>query len=508
MKNLLFFLLISSVFFLSCSEDDIINNGIIDDSGSNILDGESSSIIKKSASIFGQWMFNSYSGGGGGNEYGSGGGGEQICNIHSIIFSEDYTFNLYTDNFILIGDYFIDTLNVLYDTTDISFVDTTFVTSSNDTITTIDTIYEVYIEYEKYVSLYIENEKIGGINKPAVNDTTGALTGEFQFDDFCIEVEEAYYDSVWNANRVYVPDSVFEAWLIDRGYDDEHDNYVWKIDVENIVSIGPDPPDKCQEVDCSYEEFYDFDNRFEWRIKNLSGIEAFKNIEYMNLRGNKIDSINLTKNISLKVIYANFNEFKSVNTDKNINLENISIDNNFPDFSEDIENGLIEPWDTITRINFTKNVNLKHISVPFLGLNELDISNNTKLEGLDAINNNISVIDFSSNLGNMENIKLGTNNLSEIDVSNFPNLKVLHIPENKITSLDVSNNPLLEELALSDNPIDGILDVSFMNKMNELRVFNTNINCIQLSEEQLVKYEAGQYERWALGNTPYSIKCN
>ncbi|PDH45873.1 MAG: hypothetical protein CNE34_00470 [Rhodothermaeota bacterium MED-G18] len=493
---------------MSCSEDDIINNGIIDDSGINILDGESSTIIKKSVSIFGQWMFNSYSGGGGGNEYGSGGGGEQICNIHSIIFSEDYTFNLYTDNFILIGDYFIDTLNVLYDTTDISFVDTTFVTSSNDTITTIDTIYEVYIEYEKYVSLYIENEKIGGINKPAVNDTTGTLTGEFQFDDFCIEVEEAYYDSVWNVNRVYVPDSVFEAWLIDRGYDDEHDNYVWKIDVENIVSIGPDPPDKCQEVDCSYEDFYDFDNRFEWRIKNLSGIEAFKNIEYMNLVGNKIDSINLTKNISLKVIYANFNEFKSVNTDKNINLENIAIDNNLPDFSEDIENGLIEPWDTITRINFTKNVNLKHISVPFLGLNELDISNNTKLEGLDAINNNISVIDFSSNLGNMENIKLGTNNLSEIDVTNFPNLKVLHIPENKITSLDVSKNPLLEELALSDNPIDGILDVSFMNKMNELRVFNTNISCIQLSEEQLAKYEAGQYERWALGNTPYSIKCN
>ena len=26
--------------------------------------------------------------------------------------------------------------------------------------------------------------------------------------------------------------------------------------------------------------------------------------------------------------------------------------------------------------------------------------------------------------------------------------------------------------------------------------------------EQLAKYEAGQYERWALGNTPYSIKCN
>ena len=50
--------------------------------------------------------------------------------------------------------------------------------------------------------------------------------------------------------------------------------------------------------------------------------------------------------------------------------------------------------------------------------------------------------------------------------------------------------------------------IMIMNNMNELRVFNTNINCIQLSEEQLAKYEAGEYERWALGNIPYSIKCN
>ena len=72
----------------------------------------------------------------------------------SIIFSEDFTFNLYTDNFVLFGDYIIDTLDIIYDTTNISY-DTTVVISSNDTTTTIDTIYEIYIEYEKYLSLYI-----------------------------------------------------------------------------------------------------------------------------------------------------------------------------------------------------------------------------------------------------------------------------------------------------------------------------------------------------------------
>ncbi len=63
-------------------------------------------------------------------------------------------------------------------------------------------------------------------------------------------------------------------------------------------------------------------------------------------------------------------------------------------------------------------------------------------------------------------------------------------------------------ISCSEDDIIDIIDVSFMNNMNELRVFNTNISCIQLSEEQLAKYEAGEYERWALGNIPYSIKCN
>ena len=73
MKNLYFFLFISSALLISCSEDEIVNDNIdkIVDEGSNIIDGKSSNIIKKSSSIFGQWMFNTYSGGGGGNKYGS-----------------------------------------------------------------------------------------------------------------------------------------------------------------------------------------------------------------------------------------------------------------------------------------------------------------------------------------------------------------------------------------------------------------------------------------------------
>ena len=493
MKNLFFFLFISSVFFMSCSEDDIINNDIIDiidDGGENKVDGESSSNITTSVSIFGQWIFNSYSGGGGGNEYGYGGGGEQICNVHSIIFSEDFTFNLYTDNFVLFGDYIIDTLDIIYDTTNISY-DTTVVISSNDTTTTIDTIYEIYIEYEKYLSLYIENEKIGGIDNPAVNDTTGALTGEFQFDDFCIEVEEAYYDSVWNANRVYVPDSIFEAYLIEKGYDDQHDNYVWKINVKDITWIGDmgsTDDDICQISDCTDEQWEDMDYRFKNRIKNLSGIEALVNIQGINIIGHKIDSINLSKNINLTHFYANFNEFKSVNTEYNSKLLVLSIDGNKPDWSEDIENGIIEPWDTITRLDFSKNLDIESISVPSLGLTRLKLENNVKINFLDLYNNNFT----------------------NIDLSNQTELQELRIQFNKLKSIDLTNNIKLEILMLLMNDLEGNLDVSTLNNLIELHlVGNENLSCIQVNQQQLDKLNAGELQGWENPHdTPYSLNCN
>ncbi|HIF49702.1 MAG TPA: hypothetical protein EYQ68_07465 [Cytophagales bacterium] len=196
-----------------------------------------------------------------------------------------------------------------------------------------------------------------------------------------------------------------------------------------------------------------------------------------------------------------------MNTDYNLELNNIAIDDNMPDWSVGcFDNN--NPTDTITKLSFVNNSKLEHISVPSIGLTSLDISNNPNLKGLIALNNNFSSIDFSNNNGGMEVIKLGGNNLTEIDVTNFPLLRVFSVPENNITSVDVSNNPLLEELSLVGNPIGGILDVSFMTNMNELRVFNTNIECIQLSEDQLAKYEAGEYERWALGDIPYSLNCN
>ena len=431
MMRIFFFLFFVSIIYISCSssEDDVA--------------------IK---SIVGQWVFNDYKGGGGGNPYGMGGGSE-LCDIHSIIFNIDNSFSLYTGNYVLLGIYSIDSVN-------------------------------------NQIELSIDGQQIGAITNPEINESN-SLNGGFNFDDLCVEVQDGYKDADYTQGTTYVPDPIFEQYLINQGYDSYLDGYVITSRVSEISWIGDmgsTDDDICQTGNCTDEQWEDLDYRFKNRIKNLSGIEAFSRVSGINIVGHKIDSINLTKNISLTHFYANFNEFKSVNTYHNPLLVVFSIDGNKPDWSEDIENGLIEPWDTITRLDFSKNYNLEILSIPSLGLSNLNLENNVKINFLDLYNNN-----FSS-----------------IDLTNQTQLKELRIQYNKLKTIELSKNIKLEILMLNGNDLEGNLDVSMLNNLIELHLIgNENLSCIQINQQQLDKLNAGELNGWENPfDIPYLLNCN
>jgi hypothetical protein len=409
MKRISFLLFFVSIIFISCSssEDNVATKSIV-----------------------GQWVFNDYKGGGGGNPYGMGGGSE-LCDIHSIIFDVDNSFSLYTGNYVLLGIYSIDSVN-------------------------------------NQIELSIDGQQIGAITNPEINESN-SLSGGFNFDDLCVEVQDGYQDADYTKGTTYVPDPIFEEYLINQGYDSYLDSYVITSRVSEIGWIGDmgsTDDDICQTGNCTDEQWADLDYRFKNRIKNLSGIEAFSNVAGINIVGHKIDSINLTKNINLTHFYANFNEFKSVNTDHNPLLLIFSIDGNKPDWSEDIENGLIEPWDTITRLDFSKNYNIESISVPSLGLSNLNLEINKKITFLDLYKNNFSIFDLSQ----------------------VPRLEELRIQQNNLIELDVSGNPQLITLSTGGNQ---------------------NLSCIQVSEDQLAKINSGEMQDWNIdSHTTFSLICN
>ncbi|MCS5646199.1 MAG: hypothetical protein NZ838_08755, partial [Candidatus Marinimicrobia bacterium] len=74
-------------------------------------------------------------------------------------------------------------------------------------------------------------------------------------------------------------------------------------------------------------------------------------------------------------------------------------------------------------------------------------------------NKNISDLTGIEDFSNLSILRVHSNGLTSIDVSNIPLLTYLHLQDNDLTSLDVSNNPLLTTLHVSNNGLT-TMDVS------------------------------------------------
>ncbi|MDG2193508.1 MAG: hypothetical protein P8K77_01375 [Polaribacter sp.] len=376
-----------------------------------------------------------------------------VCNIHSLIFEEsNSTFKLYTldengvCNYVIIGDYTLDQENNII---------TLFVNESGGSVTTIGHIYDAAI------------------------DDDGGFIGAISVEGLCVQLLDGFEEESYASNLTYIPDDNLESYLISAGFDDQMDDYVITSNVSSVSSIAIEATDNWTVG--STIGFWDFETRFTDRISNLAGIEAFPNLMHLNLRGENLDSINITQNSNLISFDANFNTFNKLDTSGNPNLQFISIDSN----------------EVLPELDFSNNNNLIMLSIPMCSINGfigeggyIDISNLTQLEFLD----------------------LYDNNLTSVDISNNPNLKEIRLNFTyNITSMDFSNNTLLETVLFNNSNLQGVLDVSMCENLVELNVSqNPGLNCIKVNAAQLEALNSNNpnYEWEFDSGVTISLDCN
>ena len=175
----------------------------------------------------------------------------------------------------------------------------------------------------------------------------------------CINVDDAVYSETnWtnidpvtsfsldceNANLLtYIPDSNFEQRLITLGHDSGPiDGYV----VTAIISAVPSL------------------NLIGAGISDLTGLEDFTSLTYLNFINNNVSSIDVSQNTMLTELWMRFNQVSSLNLKQNINLSILVCGSN--------------------------------------QLTELDLSKNVALTQFTCENNNITTIDVKN--GNNHNI--------------------------------------------------------------------------------------------------------
>lgn len=225
-------------------------------------------------------------------------------------------------------------------------------------------------------------------------------------------------------------------------------------------------------------------------IKDLTGIQDFTSLTYLNCSTNALTNLDLSKNTLLEKLYAQKNELTSLNTSANKSLKVLNLGTNKLS-SLDISaltklDELNVNVNTIASLNVSANKALTNLNCGNNKLTNLNVTANTALTILYCFNNQITSLDVSSNIL-LENFFCNGNKLTTLNVSKNSALIMLDCFENQITSLDLSNNTKITELVCNNNILTSLnlkngnnanLDLTYSNFKN-----NTKLTCIQVDNE-------------------------
>tara|TARA_Y100000385_G_scaffold284586_1_gene342818 strand:+ start:158 stop:1165 length:1008 start_codon:yes stop_codon:yes gene_type:complete len=210
-----------------------------------------------------------------------------------------------------------------------------------------------------------------------------------------------------------IPDPVFENVLINYGLDTIQDGQVLTSNISGV-----------QFLDVS-----------EYGISDLTGIEDFtsleyldcysniltnldvsncSNLEWLDCESNFITNLDVSQNTLLNTLWCYENQLQSINVTGCINLEDFEFDNNL-----------------LTQIDITSNVNLRHIDAWTNLLSSFDVSNSPNLESLEIYDNDLECL----------NLKNGNNTfLQELEITNNLGLTCVEVDDSTFSANNWLNN--------------------------------------------------------------------
>ncbi len=321
--------------------------------------------------------------------------------------------------------------------------------------------------------------------------STGAINGTFSADGKSCSGTYTYdkapcdpIDVSWTAtptgappvqeiDTVHIVDLNFLYALIEEGVDTNGDSVISHEEAESV-----------QELNVSDSE-----------ISDLTGVEAFVNLETLSCASNKLSTLDISYNLKLTDLDCEGNELKALDITKNIELTELDCGWNELSTLDLSQNVLLEElWGSVnefTSLDVTKNTELRVLFYSVNQVPDLDISNNVKIEYLGCSANEIASLDLTM-LPALRSVYCWSNQISELDISNNQVLALLDCNDNLFTSLDVSENYTLEELDCSSNFLTE-LDLSKNSALEGLNCSDNLLTTLDVSQNSaLMGLECGE----------------
>ncbi|MCO4814613.1 MAG: hypothetical protein KC454_07860 [Flavobacteriales bacterium] len=293
------------------------------------------------------------------------------------------------------------------------------------------------------------------------------------------------------AQNVNIPDANFKYYL------------VWNTPIntngDSEIQIS-EAADYTGSIECSNKN-----------ISDLTGIEAFTNLTYLDCSNNSLASLDLTQNIDLSFLSCYNNQITSLNVTENILLCCLYCGNNQLT-SLDVTQNIDLLYFTceknqLTSLDVTQNPVLDIFGCGWNQLTSLDVTQNSVLNRLGLVHNQITVLDVTQNTI-LYSLQCEFNQLTSLDVTQNSDLSALNCHDNQFTSLDLSQNPALTFLKCWNNELV-CLNLKNGNNHNMMYynfvcTYNPNLTCIEVDD---VAYSNTNWTNID-PQTSFSTNCN
>lgn len=255
--------------------------------------------------------------------------------------------------------------------------------------------------------------------------------------------------NIATGQTIFVPDSTFERFLIEYGYDDKIDQMVDTKKINTITKLVVQGRD----------------------IIDLTGIKGFNALTELHCDNNKIRTLDLSGNPNLTRLYCFNNQLSTINLSQNTQLT------------------LLYCWENqLDSINISRNINLTHLICSNNNIENINLAKNTLLLDFRCENNKIKSIDLSNNK-QLNVFYCDQNLLTKIDLSRNATLSNFRCSSNQLRYLDLSRNSNLKHFICNNNEL---IYLNLKNGTNSnfdyLRgphfnaLNNPNLTCIEVDD--------------------------
>jgi trimeric autotransporter adhesin len=228
---------------------------------------------------------------------------------------------------------------------------------------------------------------------------------------------------------VYIPDPNFRHALVT--------NYEINTNMDGVIQY------------CEAEKYTGIIRVDQLNIQDMTGIEAFPHISYLNCMGNQISRLILGTKDNLGALDCPNNPMHTLDVSAAPSL-----------------NAIVAYSTQLDGIDVSNNPNLVNLDLHFVNIFSLDVSNNPKLRMLDIYADPITSLDLSANT-QLTDLNINSTGIREIDLTHNPELGVLYANSLGLVEINLEANTKLYDVDLRGNEIP-YLDFSHHPRMERL----------------------------------------